>query len=61
MIKKIINEYLFTTTAMLFLVGAVVLGTIAVIGLSVTASLFSLVCAIAGVYFLLFASMLGEI
>lgn len=61
MIKKIINEYLFTTTAMLFLVGAVVLGTIAAIGLSVTVSLFSLTCAIAGIYFLLFASMLGEI
>ena len=61
MVKKIINEYLFTTTAMLLLIGAVVLGTIAVIGLSVTASLFSLACAISGVYFLLFASMLGEI
>lgn len=60
-IKKIIDQYLFTTTAIIFMIGAIAFGATAVIGASVTLGLWSVVCAIAGVYFLLFATMLGEI
>ena len=61
MVKGIIKRYPFTVTAILFMVGAIAFGTAAIIGSSVSISLWSVVCAIAGVYFLLFATMLGEI
>lgn len=61
MIKNIVDNYLFAATAVLFMIAAIILGVTAIIGSSVTISLWSVVCAIAGVYFLLFATMLGEI
>lgn len=59
--KKFISKYLFTLTAIVMMIGAIGFGTSAIIASSVTLSLWSVVCAIAGVYFLLFATMLGEI
>lgn len=55
------NKYLFTITALVLLVAAIVLGIITIIGSSVTVGLWSVVCAISGIYFLIFAKMLGEI